>query len=62
MRAFIIATLIIAATLVVSWGVTVGMIWLLTLCFSLEFSLPVATGIWLLLKIFMVVFGDKRGD
>lgn len=34
-----------------SWGVTVGIIKLITLCFGLAFSLPIATGIWLILVL-----------
>lgn len=40
---------VVAIILGFSWGVTVGIIKLITLCFSLTFSLPIATGIWLVL-------------
>ena len=34
---------------VISWGITIGTIWLISLCFSWEFDLLIATGIWLIL-------------
>lgn len=33
----------------VSWGVCAGFVWLITLCFGLEFSIATATGVWLCL-------------
>lgn len=34
-----------------SWGITCFLIWLVTLCFGLDFSLIWATGIWLIIII-----------
>lgn len=42
---------VVAIILGFSWGVTVGIIKLITLCSSLTFSLPIATGIWLILVL-----------
>ena len=42
------ALFIIAFALALSWGVTIGIIYLICLCFSWEFSLVGATGIWLI--------------
>ena len=52
---------IVAAVIVeiLSWGVTVGIIKLITLCFGLEFSLLIATGIWLLLTLVGSFFKSK---
>lgn len=41
----------VALILGFSWGVTVGIIKLITLCFGLTFSWPIATGIWLVLVL-----------
>ncbi len=39
-----------------SWVFTIGIIKLITMCFSVGFSLPVATGIWLILRLLNLVF------
>ena len=36
--------------MVLSWAITVGLIYLICLCFSWNFSLLIATGIWLILN------------
>lgn len=46
--AFVLA-LIIGVGL--SWGATVGIVYLITLCFGLTWSLKIATGIWLMLSL-----------
>ena len=40
----------------ISWAVIVGVIKLITMCFSIGFSLPIATGIWLILCLLKLVF------
>lgn len=32
----------------ISWGVTVGIVWLICHCFALEFDIIITTGIWAL--------------
>ena len=44
-----------------SWIVIVGIIKLITVCFGLGFNLAYATGIWLVLVLFMLVFHRTRG-
>ena len=39
-----------------SWLVTCGVIKLITLCFGLVFSWPIATGIWLILCLLKLFF------
>ena len=51
-----IAILILAALLGMSWIVTCGLIKLITMCFGLEFSWAVATGIWLIICILKSIF------
>ena len=48
--------LILLLMLFISWGATVGIIYLITLCFNLHFSVVVATGIWLLMFLIKSLF------
>ena len=48
--------LIIVFGYALSWVFTIGIIKLITMCFSVGFSLPVATGIWLILRLLNLVF------
>lgn len=34
-----------------SWTITCGIVWAITACFNLTFSLAVATGVWLCLLL-----------
>ena len=52
--------IIILLALTVSWLLTCGVIWLVTLCFGLTFSWAIATGIWLILWLLSSVFGGKK--
>lgn len=53
----IIALFIFSAILAISWAMTCGIIYAIALCFSLPFTLPIATGIWLILLLLGLVFG-----
>ncbi len=44
--------LLVVAGIIVSWGVTCGLVKLITMCFGLEFSWGAFTGIWLLFVLF----------
>ena len=44
-----------------SWVVVVGIIKLITMCFSIGFSLPIATGVWLILCLLKLVFHNSEG-
>ena len=50
-----IAILIIVAVWIVSfavsWGCTVGLVWLLSLCFDFTFTLKLGTGVWLVVLL-----------
>ena len=39
-----------------SWGVTVGLVYLICLCFGLTWSLLTATGVWLALLLIRGIF------
>lgn len=48
--------LIVVFSLGFSWGITVGLIKLITMCFGWQFSLPIATGIWLVTLLLKPIF------
>lgn len=47
MKDIIIFALIIIMVCAVSWAITLGLVYLICLCFSWEFNWLIATGIWL---------------
>lgn len=58
----LIAVLGLIVEIVISWAVIVGIIKLITMCLSIGFSLPVATGIWLILCLVRWVFHNSGGS
>ena len=40
----------------ISWLITCGIFYLITLCFSLEFSWLTATGVWLIMVLLRSIF------
>lgn len=52
----LLVLLVLALTLGVSWIATCGVVALICLCFSLEFSWLIATGIWLVLGLLAAIF------
>lgn len=48
--------LILALCCGISWIATCGIIYLITLCFSLNFSWGIATGIWLIMILLKSIF------
>ena len=53
----VIAAIVIALAIHgISWIVTCGIIKLITLCFGLEFSWEIATGIWLITVLLRSIF------
>lgn len=48
--------LVLAVLYGISWIVTCGIIKLITMCFGLEFSWAIATGIWLIICILKSIF------
>ncbi len=51
---------ILVAIYFVSWAVTVGLVWLIFKMFSLDFSLNVATGIWLIWLVVKKLFNTAQ--
>lgn len=58
MKKFIITALIFIALCAISWAITLGLVYLICLCFSWEFSWLIATGVWLVMCLLKGVF-DK---
>lgn len=58
----LLIVLIVVWSLAISWAITVGLIYLITLCFPVNFSLLYATGIWLILLFIKQVFAKGGGD
>lgn len=52
----IFVILLLAAIYAISWAITIGVIYLICLCFGIEFKLLVATGIWLIICILKSIF------
>ena len=48
--------LLLAVSYALSWGITIGLLYLITLCFNLTWSLPIATGIWLVIVVIKDIF------
>ncbi|RGH54923.1 hypothetical protein DW846_01625 [Ruminococcus sp. AM36-2AA] len=52
--------LVVVLAYLVSWAVTCGIIYLITLCFGIGFSLPMATGCWLIMLLIGTLFKNKK--
>ncbi len=57
---FILAALIYIAAYAISWGVVVGLLKLIGLCFGFSISLATATGVWLLLYLVKFILKALR--
>lgn len=56
MKGCFIALIALLLALSLSWSLTCGIIYLVTLCFNLTFSWPTATGVWLILFLLSSFF------
>lgn len=54
----VVLTILLALAL--SWSATVGIIYLICMCFLLEFSWIIATGIWLMIWLLRSIFGGNK--
>ena len=50
------ASLLVVMMFGISWFITCGIVYLITLCFNLTFSWSIATGIWLVMCLLRSVF------
>lgn len=58
-KLFLVGLLTIVIGYALSWGITVGILYLIFMCFSWKFDLLIATGIWLILCLLFSVFKKK---
>lgn len=56
MMTVIVAIALIALLYAISWGIAVGIMYLICLCFSWNFSILTATGIWLIICLIKGAF------
>lgn len=61
MKHIIISILIVAGIYALSWAICVGIMYLISLCFSWEFDILIATGIWLILCFIKLLFPTEKG-
>lgn len=52
--------LLFLLVLFINWAITCLFVWLITLCFSLDFSFAGATGIWLIIMFLSSAFRNKK--
>lgn len=62
MKNALIVIAALAIALGISWVITVGILKLISICFGVGFSLPVATGIWLILCLVQSIFSKSSKD
>ena len=62
MRKILVVSVAIAVGYALSWVFCIGIMKLITTCFSWPFSLPVATGIWLVLCLLKLLFHKSEGS
>ena len=60
-RKGLVTILILIVGYAISWAITVGIIKLITMCFSFDFYLAVATVIWLILCLLKLAFPKSEG-
>lgn len=58
---FILAALIYIVIYAISWGIVVGLLKLIGLCFGFSISLAAATGVWLALCLVKYILSELRG-
>ena len=57
---YLIVALVTLLLLALSWATTVGLIWLIYLCFEWSFDLLIATGIWLIMFLVSGCFKSSK--
>ena len=57
---YVVIGLVTLLLLAVSWATTVGLIWLICLCFKWSFDLLVATGCWLVGMLLTGIFNRSK--
>ena len=60
MKELIIKLIIFLLLCAISWSITCGVIYLISLCFGFEFSWLIATGIWLVMILIKSLVPSKE--
>ena len=60
MKKYLIVALVASLLMVISWATTLGIIWLICLCFKWSFSMLTGTGIWLILFLLSGCFKNIK--
>ena len=55
----LLATIVFFGLCGISWIITCGLVYLVTLCFDWTFSWRIATGVWLLLIVINSIFKNR---
>ena len=58
--ALLVWLLIIALLVGISWSIIVSLVYVIAWCFGLTMTLPIATGIWLIICILTAIFSYKE--
>lgn len=62
MKKLVVIALILLVCYALSWAICTGAIWLICRCFSWNFSILPATGIWLILCLLKAVWSGERKE
>lgn len=57
---YLIVALVTLLLMALSWATTVGLIWLIYLCFEWSFDILVATGFWLVGMLLYGIFNRSK--
>ena len=57
-----LAILLIAIICGISWAIVSGFVWLICLCFGVQFNFLISTGVWLILLLLNIVFGKSSSS
>lgn len=57
---WLIVALMVIGLIAIEWLITVGIIYVICLCFSLKFSWWIATGVWLILCLLQHFLKSKK--
>lgn len=60
MKKILLVLFLFMFKLILSWGITVGLTYLITLCFNLHFTILNGTGVWLTLVMIKLGLNVKE--
>ena len=59
---YLLIALLVIAIYAISWAATLGIIWLICLCFGWTFSWQIGTGVWLMLLLLKSAFNVGKKE